>query len=222
MDLVDSEFPQKVLRNTILYFIALMALKESVKLRKLLLRQDFAHSPIRDIREMSHTNGRLFPTDPAPISKHAAPLIPQIDNMVNLYGQPVPNIQALFKTQKVAILALNMSTMAAASIQPYKDRVPDGVPLLDVHVIVGRLKAVILSGLCRWQLRRSTEESMWKRTFCVNIYRSGLFGNIGAWNRYGAYIYLVDQEGRARWRCSGPPLEGDVDRFVSAVKMLNE
>ena len=198
-----------------------MSLRESAKVRTALLRQEVRRSPIHDLREMSLTNGRLFPTDREPIPWDTAPIVPLMDGVVDLFGNK-RDVNGMFKEYNVSVLALNLSTMGASHIQPYKECIPENIPLIDIHIIVGRLKSLFLSRLCRMQLLKTTQETLKDKTFCLSLPKPGLFGNMGAWNRYGAYIYLIDDVGRARWRASGPPDEGDLENFERAIEHLQK
>lgn len=193
-----------------------MAIKD--KLRSAALRQEVRRSPIHDLREMSQSRGRLFPADTDPIAFDLAPPVPRMNGIVDLDGNPA---EIRFTESKVSVLTLNMSGEGARLIHAYKQLVPANIPLFDIHVIVGWLRSIFLSRLCRRQLRQSTTVDLWQKTFCLSINKPGLFGNIGAWNRYGGYVYLVDQRGRARWRASGEPDQQDLINFSKAIEHLS-
>lgn len=197
-----------------------MSLRDATKLRAAALRQEVHRSPILDLREMSKMNGRLFPADVRPIAADIAPLVPQLNNAVDLTGKKVLDLNAKFKSHSVTVMALNMSNLGASYLLPYKEAIPVGVQLIDVHVIVGTLKAILLSRLSRWQLNKTTKEEHRASTYCLNLAKPGLFGNLGAWNRYGGFVYLVDKQGRARWRASGPPIDHDLAHFKAAIEEL--
>lgn len=203
-----------------------MTIKETSKLRSALLRQEIRRSPIHDLREMTVTNGRIFPTSTTVLSPDLAPSVPTMDGLVDLWGHRVDNshIQSIFKHNQCTVLSLNMSDMGSVQIQPYKDILPRHVPILDVHVIVGWLKGFLFSRWCRKQLltRLADQPNMQSSTFCMGLPKPGLFGDLGAWNRYGGFVYLIDRDGKARWRASGPPVEQDLQYYINAIKLLQQ
>jgi hypothetical protein len=199
-----------------------MSLKEAALLRMARIRQDLAHSPIRDLRQMLDLHGRLFLTDSAPLQPHLAPPLPTLpEGTVDVWNKAV-DLSDIFRERGVTVVALNMSKVGAEHIRAYKNIASGHAPVIDIHVIVGRIKGLLFGRKCRRELQQSPLVNYaHDKTVCLVSAKPGLFGGVGAWNRYGGYVYLVDQKGRARWRASGPPTDSDLDNYQKALEILS-
>jgi hypothetical protein len=165
---------------------------------------------------MNDTNGKFFQTDKNPLAKDLARRIPFLTGK-SLNGDYV-TCDDVFSKSRITILALNMSNLGAQQIEPFKHFSTD-VPLLDVHVIIGRLKAAIIGPFARYALKRNTPRDRWKCTLLTRL-SPGYLGSLGAWNRYGGYVLLIDQEGMARWRTCGTPSAEELHSFKNAIDSL--
>lgn len=178
-------------------------------------RQEFIRSPMHDIQEFVAKNGKMFPTDPQPLASSLSPSFPSIF-AADLNGKMV-KWHDLFRESRVTAISISSCSAADVQIEPLRQHCRSRqYPLIDAHVTISWLKWILFGYFAKRELRNNNAGT---RTFVMRA-KHGVFGDVGAWNQYGGYFYLVDGQGRARWRTSGRPDENELNLLDSAVNKL--
>ena len=198
--------------------------KVILKSKQNLKRDLTGSSSIREIGMILKKRGRIFDTDTRVMDVEKSIDMPVIKGHTLEGTQVEISTDSVYSRNKVTVVKISCSQLGTEYVAPYK--CPEDVLCVNVHLVVGRLKGTLLYKLIMNQLteeynKKIILDSNTKEQIVVCKYdRMGDFEQIGAVNRYGGYVYLVDQRGKARWRACGEASNEDLNHFKTAIDEL--
>lgn len=184
--------------------------------------QDMSRSPIADIKNILKSGGKFFPSTSSPLSAAQAPTLPEWRD-VAISGKP---FDLLADTRhKISLLTVCFSAYAEPHVEsfrrPFLEQYASrpGFGIVDVRPLMSRLKWLIFSGVLKRTLRQVVPEGV--RDSLMVAYRPReLLERLEVPNHLGSYVYLIDGEGRVRWRASGQASAEDLSSLTRAINAV--
>lgn len=175
-----------------------------------------------DMRNILKSGGKFFPASLRLLPATEATPLPRWSGTA-LSGKSCDLLEDT--KHKITLLTICFSAYAEPQVESF--RVPyleqyqpkTGFQLIDVRPLMTRFKWLIFSGLLRRSLLQIVPNHL-RDTFMVVYRPMELLEPLQVPNHLGAYVYLIDGEGRVRWKASGQANPDELLCFHKAVDAL--
>ena len=167
-------------------------------------RDDLSRGPIREMREMIDTRGRLFP--PQFLTELVS--VPSL-NLKSIHNEDI----FLPDSSKDSLICLSGSALGLQSLSAIIERMRKKRPIIQIHLLNGRLRYTLLKNFTVYNLKRSNESRSFKFKQIVMRGPVEEFCQLGAENGYGGYAFLVNSSGLIYWKSSGGLLPSELEQI---------
>lgn len=202
--------------------------KEKRRERREALKEEIQRGYFDDFRQFRDTKGKIFHSTDKLVSSAAAPLFPAISttspdglSLSLPLASPVKNVITL---TCIAFRA-GAQDMIEQWATPFSAAFSDHSKLVNIV----ELALVESSVMSMWPFKGILLKEAGKtvRPYQVPVHMLSHFGDadpirktLGLTNRLTAYVYLIDRDGKIRWRGSGHPEEQEVRILIQCGQEL--
>ena len=175
---------------------------------------------------MAKSNGKLFdaPSKLLAADEDSLRLSSELV-LTSLTGQRQKLLTDIVSRRPATLLTISGSAFSDPMAESFRtpflssDLPSASCGLLDLRPIPSRIKYVLWSPFVKRAARRSVPEDLQSSYF---VYRGGreLRGMLDVPNLLGGYAYLLDREGRVRWRACGFASESELEGMFKSIKQL--
>ena len=195
--------------------------KEATEQRQKKLREELQRGYFDDMKDLRDNQGRAGPPAEALTAPAASPEFPRLADCVGVDGDRCE----LPVAGRATLLALAFRSGA----QDHIDQWTRGL-VVESSSGGGRLEVVELGLIDSWVMgafpfRQSilaNAKARQQQTGVRQVFRFGdaerLRTDINLHNKLAAFVFLIDAEGRLRWRASGPPEPGETDILLRCAR----
>lgn len=157
------------------------------------------------VLEITNTNGKVWMNSDTPHISSTFQTVPRDMKLGNDFAFDV------FRRNKVTLLAVSYSTFADPAIDTFLA----ATDIQDIHKIIIR---PILNPL-KWLL--------WSKLIAPRSDSFAIFGDVpgavdvfGMENKYAGYVFVVDSDGKIRWKAAGPATPAELLDLNATINKL--
>jgi hypothetical protein len=166
------------------------------------------------MREILKSNGKFFPSSPTLLPPASLPAW----NSKAITGRSVSLPEDL--CGQVTLLTLCFSAYSEPQLESFRRPFMEaGGKMMEVRPLMGRMKWWMFSRILR-SVAMNSLPIEGRDSFVVAYRPMALLDALDVPNYLGAYVYLIDKQGRVRWKASGQATEDELVTMNRLKKQL--
>uniref|UniRef100_A0A7S3G581 Uncharacterized protein n=1 Tax=Palpitomonas bilix TaxID=652834 RepID=A0A7S3G581_9EUKA len=186
-------------------------------------RDEMKKSYFQDYADLQKNKGKYFLAESKLEELSKSSFIPDMEG-ANLKGESA-ELKKRCKG-KTSVLFLSFRDSATPMIEEWRKVVDNykgikNFQVFEVTFLDGPLLG-LMSGLLRATIAKNTPPELHASTFVVKGNSGAARRELQMENRLTAYVWLVDKNGRIRWRAVGAPAEQELEGLHKLAKQLSE